>query len=246
MQNAYRTSAVSYPHRFIALAAWTGAALACISVFVGLRAVDFDIDAIGNPLGLVGIGVAGADALETSMICDMFGYYLAAIPLILYLWFWLRDEHPYLITLGTVLGLLYSVTGLLGTGILSVLWPSTIIDYQHAASDPVAAQVAAALYKNVTQMVYFGMWGRAEYLMSGVALVCVGMAAWRRKRSFAIASLVAGLSALAASGGELSHAHGVADLGLNLYLVTAAVWQVWGGVLAWRRVTDHTPGSAQA
>ncbi|MCO5975555.1 hypothetical protein [Ideonella oryzae] len=122
-----------YP-RAVALITWLGVLLGFACLYLALRTVDFDLDAMTDPLNqLRRASLEKADLIEGAMLCDIFGFYLLMIPATLYLWHWLRERNPFVMAVATVCMLLYILTGALGGGILSVLWPSLIRDHVQAA-----------------------------------------------------------------------------------------------------------------
>ena len=227
-----------YP-RAVALITWLGVLLGFTCLYLALRTVDFDLDAMTDPLNqLRRASLAKADLIEGAMLCDILGFYLLMIPATLYLWHWLRERNPFVMAVATVCMLLYILTGALGGGILSVLWPSLIRDHVHAAQDPARLQILTEQFKLVTQLVYTGLWGRVEYLLVGVWGACVSALTWRDHKAFAVVGFIGALGSVLSGVGELSSLRGLADNALNVYMIVVPLWVAWAGGMAWRRGKD--------
>jgi hypothetical protein len=232
------------PLRFIAFASWLAAMLSYLTLYFAAKSVNWDMEAMANPLNQITIGPEGANAIGWSMLCDAFGFYLLSVPAALYLWFRLKDEHPFGASLATVSGLGYILTGALGAGILSIVWPELIREYALADNEAARSQITA-LFKVITNTVYTGMWGRVEYFLCAVWWLGIGLLSWSRLRAFAVLSVIAGLASLLGNIGETFGVHVLAEVGLNVYLLTVPIWTAWVGVLAWKdRGQGVTPAGA--
>jgi hypothetical protein len=223
-----------YP-RLVAVITWLGVIIGFTCLYLGLKTVDFDFDAMTDPLNqLRRASMEKADLIEWSMICDIFGFYLLMIPGVIYIWYWLRERNPFLMAVGTVSMLLYILTGALGGGILSVLWPSILRSYVQSGSDPVMAQILTEQFKLVTNLVYTGMWGRVEYFLVAVWVTCVCYLNWREKKAFAIFGYLCALGSLLAAIGELLSIRDLADNAMTVYMVGVPLWVAWAAVFAWQ------------
>lgn len=224
-----------YP-RWVAVITWIGVAMSFACLYLGLKTVDFDLDAMTDPLNqLKRATPEKADLIEWSMLCDIFGFYLLMVPVVIYVWYWLRERNPFLMAVATVCMLFYILTGALGGGILSVLWPSLMRSYVGAGSDPVMMQIATEQFKLVTNLVYVGMWGRVEYVLVGFWVACVSYLSWPEKKAFAAFGFVAAIGALLSGIGELFSLRTLADNVMTLYMVGVPLWVAWAAAFAWKR-----------
>ena len=238
LENAHmKPSSVSPPlyHRLVAVITWIGVVVGFTCLYLGLKTVDFDLDAMTDPLNqLRRASMEKADLIEWSMLCDIFGFYLLMIPGVIYIWYWLRDRNPFLMAISTVSMLLYILTGALGGGILSILWPSIVRAYVGASSDPVMSQILTEQFKLVTNLVYTGMWGRVEYILIAVWVAAVSALTWSDKRAFSIFGYIGALGSLLSAVGETFSIRGLADNAINVYMIGVPLWVAWAAMFAWK------------
>jgi hypothetical protein len=227
-------STTPLPLRAIAITAWLATAICYLTLYFALKSVNFDTAAMADPLNQIGIGAQGAGAIQWSMICDAFGFYLLSAPAALYLWFQFKDASPFGASLATLSGLGYILTGALGAGILSIVWPELIREYALADTEAARGQITA-LFRVITNTVYTGMWGRVEYFLCAVWWLGIALLSWSRLRAFAVWSFIAGLASLVGNIGEIVGSHTIAEIGLNVYLLSVPIWTAWVGVLAWKQ-----------
>ena len=209
--------------RFIRTIA-TVAALGCVGViYFGLRAVNFDLEAMGDPSGAITGGEAAASFGQLAMLSDVLGFYLLQIPIALFLWRRLRSESGAIIDYATVAGVLYCLTGVIGAAILSVAFPFLIASYENAP-DPLTQQSAVQLFALFSEVVNLGLWGRVEFLLAAVWWIGVGVAARPQREKFGWLSILLGAVALLAWAGSMASFRELAAMSVNIYLILTPVW----------------------
>lgn len=222
-------------HRLTAVITWLGVIIGFICLYLGFKAVDFDAEAMTDPLNqLRRASMEKADIIEWSMLADIFGFYLLMIPAVIYVWYWLRDRNPFLLAIATVAMLMYILTGALGGGILSILWPSMIRAYVNANGDPIIGQIITEQFKLVTNLVYIGMWGRVEYLLVATWVAVVSYLTWPEKRTFAIVGFIGALATFLTSIGDLFTIHELSDSFMTIYMVGVPLWVAWAAGFIWK------------
>lgn len=203
------------------------------TVYLAIQAGSFEYEATGNIVGQLDVGVAGSPNLKWMMLSDMFGFYLFSIPSGLYLWFALREDRPYLLSLSTLAGIVFGIVGAIGAAILSVAWP--VLTVLHAsATDPASLLISQEIFRILTMVVQDGMWGRLEFFLSGIWYLGLAIILWRHKKAFAVVALVNAACALVSSFGKIVDMGELAGLALTGVTYATPVFYIWLGIIAWR------------
>ena len=216
--------------RFAALAAIISFPLALVSMVLSSMATDFNMDATTNLAFWLPWLSAGADAarlLRWAMMLDMFSYYLPLLPVVLFLWRWLRSRSPNWILFYTSCGLGYILIGAIGAVILAAVHPPLINAYARASVEQ--RQVLETVYSAIGNMVYGGMWGILEVVLAGIWFLGIGLLLRGERRLFSIFSIILGISALLGSLGVTLGIEALFLLGL-IYGFLAPVWALWLGI----------------
>jgi hypothetical protein len=220
-------------NRFLLLLNILAVFLCFNTVYLAIQAGSFEYEAAGNIVGQLDVGVAGSPNLKWMMLSDMFGFYLFSVPSALYLWFALREDRPYLLTVSTVAGILFGLVGAIGAAILSVVWP--VLTVLHAtSSDPATQLITQETFRILTMAVQNGMWGRLEFFLSGVWYLGLSIILWRHKKAFAVVVLLNAICALVTSIGKMLDMGELAGLALTFITYTTPLFYIWLGVIAWR------------
>lgn len=214
--------------RFSAIAAISSLPIAAGNLVTALFAVDFNLDALSNPLVLMQAGPAGAALWRWSMILDLFGYYLLIVPLIRTLHTQLRPTMPAWIDLSALLLLAYCLIGAMGATVLASVTPPLIIAHSGAPQpERLALEIVADSYSNA---VYRGLWNVLEELLAGIGWLGFGLALVRSRRALGVMTCLLGLACLVDSLGSILNVEAVAMAGLTVYLVAAPLWACWTGM----------------
>lgn len=220
-------------NRFLLLLNILAVVLCFNTVYLAIQAGSFEYEAMGNIVGQLEVGVAGSPNLKWMMLSDMFGFYLFSIPSALYLWFALREDRPYLLSVSTVAGLLFGLIGAIGAAILSVVWP--VLTVLHATStDPTAQLVFQETFRILTMAVQDGMWGRLEFFLSGVWYLGLSIILWRHKKAFSVVVFLNAACALVTSFGKVLDLGELAGLALTGVTYVTPLFYIWIGLIAWR------------
>jgi hypothetical protein len=91
---------------------------ACLAaIYSILAAVDFD-GSLGY-LPVEAIEVAHSRLVFSWAVFDFLGYYMLRVPLILFLWQWLRPRNPVIVDFASACGLLYVILAVAATSVLT-------------------------------------------------------------------------------------------------------------------------------
>ncbi|WP_258195307.1 hypothetical protein [Pseudomonas japonica] len=203
------------------------------TVYLALQAGSFEYEATGNIVGQLEVGIEGSPNLKWMMLSDMFGFYLFSIPSGLYLWFALREDRPYLLSLATIAGAIFGIVGAIGAAVLSVAWP--VLTVLHAsATDSANVLITQEVFRILTMVVQDGMWGRLEFFLSGVWYLGLSIILWQHKKAFALVVFVNAACALVSSFGKMFDMGELAGLALTGVTYATPVFYIWLGVIAWR------------
>src|SRR6187402_1303860 len=104
-------------------------ALACL--IATLIAVNFNSDALSDPLLILSTAGISVTAVRWSMILDMFGYYLLLLPVIYLLNDWMKERSAWS-NMVTFCGIAYVLIGSIGASVLAVIWPKIIAGFSLA------------------------------------------------------------------------------------------------------------------
>jgi len=217
----------------------TAAALALLSAPVALAcllaaavAARFDMAAFGDPVAALGTGAERADWVRSSMILDMFGYYLMLAPAVVALHAGRVWQQPEWTRLLTYCGLGYVTVGAAGAAVLTAAWPPLILAYQHAASGE-AATVRLA-FEVLTHVVHGGLWNSLEMVFAAIFWGGHGVLAMRDRPMFGALSAALGAVCLVVVVGTLAGLDALRSVALPAYLLLAPQWATAFGVLHWR------------
>ena len=106
----------------------TSGIVALVSLFAIFAAMDFNFLVFQYPFLFLTAGEkeVGTPLLQIGWRLNVFGYYLLLVPATIYLWYWLKPKSSGLVSIYTVFGLFYILTGALGAMILAETWPFLI------------------------------------------------------------------------------------------------------------------------
>ncbi len=206
-------------------------ALACI--LATLVAVNYNMDAMSDPLLILSTPGTSVPATRWSMILDMFGYYLLLLPVIYLLHDWMRYKSAWS-NLITFCGLAYVLIGGIGASVLAVTWPKIIAAYPLAAA--AEQKVLKANFSLMNDMVYGGMWNLLEMVFAAAWWGFTGYLLLKSKyKAMGWLTIITGISCLGDSISGMLQAGWLHELSLNLYLLLAIVWAIAIGIFLFRR-----------
>ena len=122
----------------------------------------------------------------------------------------------------------YVLTGAIGAAILAAIWPALMQDYLSAADDN--KEWVAGLFKTSTLLVTKGLWNILEVIFATVWWIGTGKLLYRENKWLGAVTVATGLSTLADAIGNMAGWSGLAEAGLNLYLVLGIAWPVITGI----------------
>lgn len=216
--------------RVAAVSAIVSAPFSYLLTFTLLQAVGFDFTVLGTPSELIAIGTSGATVFKWTMVGDIIGQYLLLLPLVLFLWYWLRPKGYLTITLLTVGGIVYVFIGALGVSINAAVFPDLMVQY--AGAGPEDRAMLETVFTALANVTMVGTWGVFVRLVGGLYWIGIGAPLREEYRGVGYLSmLVGGLALLSVIGNVLQIAPliGMGTLG---YLLGFPIWALWlGGIL---------------
>jgi hypothetical protein len=216
--------------------------VAFASFFFMAAGTAFHFEVFSEPEKILGMNDADSQYLKWSMILDMFGYYLLLLPALFYFKNYLKKKTAWYQLL-TWCGSAYIFLGAMGAAILSVVCPNLMVNYP--ISTAAEQTVILHQYRLVLEIVHGGMWNTLEILLAGTWWLGIAQAVKTERPAFGIISLLLAISCFLDGFGNILGLAGLAELGLNSYLLLAITWSIWFGfgLLNQRKyvkVGDHT------
>ncbi|RXK58855.1 hypothetical protein ESA94_15820 [Lacibacter luteus] len=206
-------------------------ALACI--LATLVAVNFNNEAMADPVLVLTTAGTNTVAARWSMLFDMFGYYLLLLPVIYLLHDWMKEKTAWN-NLVTFCGLAYVLIGSIGASILAVVWPNIIDAFQHAAV--AEQQILKADFRLINDAVYNGLWNLLEMGFAATWWIVTGYQLYKNKFNIVgWVSIVTGVSCLGDALAGIFQIGWLHEVALNIYLVFAIVWAFVTGVFLMRK-----------
>jgi hypothetical protein len=227
------------PFRSIAaISAIIAAVLTLAATVVLSMAVDFNFEFLSNPAELI---IAGLDAGAVGLfrlgeILELFGYCLFLIPVMLYLWYWLKPHNPNLVIAATVFGLGGLFIGVIETAIRASFWPPMISAYPQTAE--AQRQVLQIVFRSVTDFTFEGLYA-ADSILGGLWWLGIGLVLRAERRVLGIATAIMGIAILGAGFGWLLQVDPLARLEMFYFL--EPFWAIWLGIVIWRHAEHREP-----
>jgi hypothetical protein len=225
--------------RWAATAAIAAAPVALASIVWPLPVIDYDLGAFADPLGFLRLGEAGAQAMRTSLLLDLFGYYLLVAPLILVLEAWLRRRAPDWARLFAGCLLTYVLLGAIGASVLAGASPRLLRMYATATAEQ--RHTLQLLYGTLWDAIYGGLWNILEVLLAGVGWLGLGWLLRRERPILGVVTMVLGVACLLDALGNIFGWKTVAEVGLYVYLLLAVAWPLALGINLLRRPIPMDP-----
>ncbi|WAC15196.1 hypothetical protein [Dyadobacter pollutisoli] len=199
--------------------------IACLGV--GVISVDYDFEAFSNPQ-LVLYHATHYRAAYWFNILDMFGYYLLVLPLIMYCHQQYKFRSPWLGTF-TVCGIAYIVVGAIGAAALAVAWESLL--QLHLTAEGTAKETIEIVFVTITTIVTKGFWNILETLFATVWFAGAGRFLYNENKFLGALGVITGAGTLLDGAGNIAGLNGLAEIGLNIYLLFSIAFIFVAGVV---------------
>lgn len=197
-----------------------------------LQAVSFDFTILGTPSELIAIGPGGAQVFKWTMVLDIIGQYFLLLPLILFLWYWLRSNGYLTISLVTVGGVVYVFTGALGVAMNAAVFPDLMIQYADAG--PERQAILETVFTAFANAIMVGSWGIFVRLVGGLYWVGIGFPLRQERQYIGYFSILLGLLTLVSSIGNVLQIDPLIGIGTLGYLIGFPLWALSLGVVLYR------------
>lgn len=163
--------------------------------------------------------------LHWSYVLDMVSYPLL-LPLILFLWTWLRGQDRNAVDLYSISALIYVIVGSIGAAILAIVLPDLIRSY---AAGPHAVLVVT--YRTVENSVQSGMWELLEGIVAGVWYVGMGLMLRRTWTILGWVTVLEGALALIDALGQILNVAALTTAGIGIiWVMLFPIWALWIGI----------------
>lgn len=198
---------------------------------VHLLAIDFDVEVVSDMASMIALGDQVAESFRWGAILDIFGYYLLLVPVVLYLWHWLRPHSPNLVNLFTVCGLGSLFVGA-SEGAIRL---SAMTGMMHAYVPATGAEreVLAVVFKVLMDVIFFGLATLALFLFA-VWLIGIGLVLQRERRAIGLATIVLGIAEMILVAASLFQVYPIAVAVQGITTLLLPVWPLWLGIVIWR------------
>ena len=202
--------------------------LAWLGLIVGLMGVGYDFEVFSDVNSLIAVGSEAAGLIRWSLLLNMFGSYLLLMPLLLFLWAWLKEDSPLFVNFYTLSGLLFLLLGAVGAAISASVWPKLINEYVGASAGQ--QEVLAAIFRAVAGVTEEGIQSTIQNVPAAIWFLGMGSLLRQRRRGLGILALVLGVFLLLNGIGSLLQIESLSLLGLTGNLLLVPIWAIWFGV----------------
>lgn len=229
--------------RIAAISTIIAAVLILAATVVLSMAVDFDPQFLAEPTALItaGLDPGAIGLLRWGSILELFGYFLFLIPLVLYLWYWLRPHNPGLVDVATVCALGSIFMGVVGATVRASIWPSLMLAYPATAE--LQRPLLQVVFESVTDFSFVGLYA-VDSILAGLWWLGTGLVLRSRRRVLGSITAIIGAFILGAGVGWITGIDPLARL--ELFYFFEPVWVLWLGIVIWRRAQKREPGIAAA
>lgn len=227
--------------RFAAITAIVSFPLALASIVLSGMVTNFSPDVATNPVLMLAVGTSGANLVRWGMILDMLGNYLPILPIALFVQYWLRTKSPAWIRFYTTCGLGFGIIGSVGAVALAAVQPPLINAYTQAS--PEQRSILEAIFGATWYIVFGGVWNILGELLAGLWFIGIGSLLRNERRILGIVGMIAGVSALLDSLGNILGIESLALVGLSIYIILAPIWALWFGIDLLRKPVQIQTGN---
>lgn len=218
--------------RVAAVSAIIAAPFSYLLTFTLLRAVSFDFTILGTPSELIAIGPGGAQVFRWTMVLDIIGQYFLLLPLVVFLWYWLRPKAYLTVTLLTIGGVVYVFIGALGVSINAAVFPDLMIQYADAG--PERRAMLEPVFTAFANALMVGSWGIFVRFVGGLYWVGIGFPLREERKHVGTFTILLGLLTLVSAFGNVVHIVPLIGIGTLGYLLGFPLWALWLGVILYR------------
>lgn len=218
--------------RVAAVTAIIAAPFSYLLTFTLLQAVSFDFTILGSPSELIAIGKNGALVFKWTMVLDIIGQYLLLLPLILFLWYWLRPKAHLTVTLLTIGGVVYIFIGALGVSINAAVFPDLMTQYADAG--PERRAILEPIFATFANAIMVGSWGIFVRMVGGLYWVGIGALLRTERRYAGYFTVLVGVFALLSAIGNVLQIGPLIGVGTLGYLLGFPAWALWLGLVLYR------------
>lgn len=228
--------------RFTAVTAILAAPFSYLLMFTLLHSLSFDLSILGTPEEFIAIGTEGAMVFKWTMVLDIFGQYLFLLPLVVFLWYWLRPKDSLLVGLVSITGVAYILLGALGVAINAAVFPELIVQYAEAGTQEQAT--LETVFGTFATAIIVGSWGIFVRILGGIYWLGIGWFLTSERRNVGYFSIILGIIAIISAVGNMVQIDPLIGAGTLGYLLGFPAWALWLGLVLYRNpaITPATAG----
>jgi hypothetical protein len=218
--------------RVVVVALAVTVVLGLVSDLIFAATLRFRPDWFTDPAELVTGGEPSATLLTWAALADLFGYYLPTVVVALVLWLWLRDRGPTLADTALVGAIGYVIAGSMAAASLAVAGPSLIRSYAAGGADQGAI---ALIFGFLVDVAVRSIWQLIDGVFIAAWMIGTGLLVGARQPGFGGLSIALGILFLVSAAANALGFGSARDALLAVIFGMWFVWDVWLGVLVWRR-----------
>jgi hypothetical protein len=236
-----------WDHRRVVVASLAAAiVLGFVSDLVFAATLRFRPDWFTEPAKLVAGGEPSATLLTWAALADLLGYYLPTVVVALVLWRWLRDLGPLLADTAFIGAIGYVIAGSIAAASLAVAGPSLIRSYAAGGADQGAIAVTFGFLLDVAVR---SIWQLIDGVFIAAWMIGTGLLVRARQPRFGGLSIGLGILFLLSAAANALGLGSARDAVLAVIFALWFVWDVWLGLLVWRRkppLADRPESAAES
>ncbi|MEJ2598826.1 MAG: hypothetical protein P8Z00_10865 [Anaerolineales bacterium] len=199
-------------------------------ILVGLAA-DFNQEAMTDFADIITLGATGAGPLHLAwVITDFFGNLLLA-PAAFYLWRWLNSRNPNLVTLASLFGFAFFLTGALVLSFVGAAIPPLMRAYETASGTQ--QDMLFVVLTSLFDMLYNGG-GPLVYFFAGLWWLGIGVVLRKVRPILGILTVFMGVIGLGIWAEQTFRIEPLVFIEDVIFFLTY-IWAVWLGIAIWRR-----------
>jgi hypothetical protein len=217
--------------RITAISAIVSGPLAFGASLTILLSFGADPEIISSPTNMISQGEDVAAIFRVAEFVGMFGYYLLFIPLIFYLWSWLKSRNHELVTTYTIVGFGSIFIGVIASTIFITVVPPIMEAY--AVATETQSEVLGIVFGSFFDLAFTGLLGLSA-ILSGMWKLGMGLHLRAEFQALGIATIILGIISLGYGVGAMLQIPPLAALEAGTFF--GPIWAVWFGIVVLRRV----------
>jgi hypothetical protein len=230
--------------RVVAVAGLTAAAMAIITLVLGVLFVGASLDMLADPSPMLAFSREQSEALRWANVTSLLGYGALLLPVVFFVAARLHALDPRMAPLAQAAGMGYVTFAGINAAMLLSVWPA--FQQAYPLVDPSQRASVEVAFRALTDAAEIGIQALA-YLLGGGWWILSGMLLRPYRPRLGLTSIALGIAAWAGAVSLLLRIGPLSIVALSLCFVLTPLWSSWIGVLAMksrplgRRIMDIGP-----